>query len=351
MTEDRKFSEPTVVELLVCPKGCLAQLVSSTQASSTGLSCPGCDTFYPVKDGVPVLFADDAQTRLALDESFRNDALQKARHYSKQGTKGKGSSDENAGPLNQSAGKKPRLLEASAWEYLLVETLPYATEHLHEVEQDFDQVFRFVLQREGSLNDKRVLSIGCGYDPLLLLLKREGASCFALDVVLELAEYQSARGVVGVCADAHRLPFREGSFDIVICNASLHHMWPLEQPLAEMARVLKDGGSVHVFDGLITWYAKIWYALPSALKGLVLRLFHPGTRGSPFEHLLDLGQLLNLIKRIEPFCQVDYNTKRYISHRYRPAWLFKLLSRAVPALAPTSSIQLCATKRSYRHLG
>lgn len=43
-------------------------------------------------------------------------------------------------------------------------------------------------------------------------------------------------------ADAERLPFSSGSFDIVFCRSVLHHLNDLDQGLREMQRVLKSGG-------------------------------------------------------------------------------------------------------------
>jgi SAM-dependent methyltransferase len=40
----------------------------------------------------------------------------------------------------------------------------------------------------------------------------------------------------------HQLPVREGSIDLVICHHSLEHLAPLDETLAEMARVLRPGG-------------------------------------------------------------------------------------------------------------
>jgi SAM-dependent methyltransferase len=45
-----------------------------------------------------------------------------------------------------------------------------------------------------------------------------------------------------VFGKGHRLPVRDGSIDLVICHHSLEHLAPLDETLAEMARVLKPGG-------------------------------------------------------------------------------------------------------------
>jgi len=46
-------------------------------------------------------------------------------------------------------------------------------------------------------------------------------------------------------ADAHRLPFSDGSFEVVICSEVLEHLWEPEAALAEMVRVLSPWGMHH----------------------------------------------------------------------------------------------------------
>src|SRR5579859_200337 len=65
----------------------------------------------------------------------------------------------------------------------------------------------------------------------MLATLRENASRLALDVRTR-------------CADAERLPFADGSFDLVLGHAVLHHIPDLQRAFAEFARVLAPGGTV-----------------------------------------------------------------------------------------------------------
>ena len=47
---------------------------------------------------------------------------------------------------------------------------------------------------------------------------------------------------LGVAADVDRLPFADGSFDVVTCFAVLHHLYAFDGLVAEVARVLRPGG-------------------------------------------------------------------------------------------------------------
>ncbi|MBN1657976.1 MAG: class I SAM-dependent methyltransferase [Anaerolineae bacterium] len=49
-------------------------------------------------------------------------------------------------------------------------------------------------------------------------------------------------------ADGYRLPFADGTFDLVFSSFALHHWETPEQVLDEMARVLRPGGRYYVVD-------------------------------------------------------------------------------------------------------
>ena len=50
-------------------------------------------------------------------------------------------------------------------------------------------------------------------------------------------------------ADAATLPFPGGSFDVLLSRSALEHIVPVEQALAEMARVVRPGGVIrHAVD-------------------------------------------------------------------------------------------------------
>jgi ubiquinone/menaquinone biosynthesis C-methylase UbiE len=101
-----------------------------------------------------------------------------------------------------------------------------------------------------------VLDVGTGPGRLLVELARRRADLglTGLDVSADmvahaarnLAPYSDrARAVVG---DAAGLPFPDDSFDLVISSLSVHH-WPdVEAGAAELARVLRPGGQLRIYD-------------------------------------------------------------------------------------------------------
>jgi ubiquinone/menaquinone biosynthesis C-methylase UbiE len=101
-----------------------------------------------------------------------------------------------------------------------------------------------------------VLEVGCGTGSLALALAsaRPDASVVGADgdpSILALAQRKpGASGVRWVRALAGELPFEAASFDAAVCSLLLHHLDdPVkEQALADLARVLRPGGALHVAD-------------------------------------------------------------------------------------------------------
>lgn len=67
------------------------------------------------------------------------------------------------------------------------------------------------------------------------------------DVEASLAR-EGVRGVKFVEATADDLPFEDGAFDAVVSVMVLHHIQNLQPALAEMARVLRPGGTMAIVD-------------------------------------------------------------------------------------------------------
>jgi SAM-dependent methyltransferase len=102
----------------------------------------------------------------------------------------------------------------------------------------------------------RVLDVGSGFGRHVYECARRGAHVVALDYAADevvetrdtlaamvAAEEITADKLVGVLrGDARRLPFADGSFDVVITSEVLEHIQDDVAAIAEMVRVLKPGG-------------------------------------------------------------------------------------------------------------
>lgn len=105
-------------------------------------------------------------------------------------------------------------------------------------------------QRVGLAQARTVLDVGCGNGAVtrdLALLSRGHVTAVDVDphmVAEAQANLRDLKNVKVQRADAERLPFDDGAFDLVACNLLL--LWVRDPPRAvtEMARVCRPGGTV-----------------------------------------------------------------------------------------------------------
>ncbi|MCU7934167.1 MAG: methyltransferase domain-containing protein [Candidatus Thiodiazotropha sp. (ex Dulcina madagascariensis)] len=116
----------------------------------------------------------------------------------------------------------------------------------------------------------RVLEVGCGTGAMMrFLAKRSDFSGKAIGVDQSPPFIKAATGfaqrervddrVAFRIGDAHNLDFPAAAFDAVIANTLISHVTEPETVLREMARVVRPGGTVAIFDGD---YASLTYAFP-----------------------------------------------------------------------------------------
>lgn len=112
---------------------------------------------------------------------------------------------------------------------------------------------RFVLDapmiaRLQRLEGGKALDIGCGEGRFCRILRAEGFDPTGLDPTAELLEAARARDPRGAYVDgrAEELGFADASFDLVVSCLSLIDIAAAERAIAEMARVLKPGGTLLV---------------------------------------------------------------------------------------------------------
>ncbi len=111
--------------------------------------------------------------------------------------------------------------------------------------------FRLPLyERAGLKQSKRVLDVGCGSGgvtaDLMDLAATAGGEVVAVDSDASMAARarEALPGTTVLRADGRRLPFPDNHFDAAVCNLVL--LWSPDpaQVVAEMARVVRPGGTV-----------------------------------------------------------------------------------------------------------
>jgi SAM-dependent methyltransferase len=124
-----------------------------------------------------------------------------------------------------------------------------------------DQVLAKVRKAVGHLPDgwPRSLEIGAGTGYFMLGALRENARALGLDVHTERV-------------DAEHLPFAEGSFDLVLGHAVLHHIPDLDRAFREFERVLAPGGTV-LFAGEPSRYGDLLAGMPKRAAGALAPLW------------------------------------------------------------------------------
>lgn len=99
----------------------------------------------------------------------------------------------------------------------------------------------------------KVLDVGCGEGGISIAFSKEGsAEVYAFDINHKCVRRSKVRAkeeevmIDFLIADGLNLPFKPGSFDIVICNDVIEHVLKPRQLAKEVHRNLKDGGFLYI---------------------------------------------------------------------------------------------------------
>jgi len=113
---------------------------------------------------------------------------------------------------------------------------------------DHETWVRPAFARLGEVRGKRVLDLGCGHGMAAVVLARRGAAVTAVDLSAGyLAEARNRAhanhvAIDFVKADAEKLPFVDGAFDVIWGSAILHHLH-VERAARELFRILSPCGT------------------------------------------------------------------------------------------------------------
>ena len=105
---------------------------------------------------------------------------------------------------------------------------------------------------------KKVLDYCCGDGETTIFLAEQGAEAIGIDISsmsIENAKRKAAsKGLKErtnfFVMDAENLKFKDGSFDLIICNGVLHHL-DIKKAYPELARVVKSEGKIICNEPLV----------------------------------------------------------------------------------------------------
>ena len=163
----------------------------------------------------------------------------------------------------------------------------------------------------------RVVDMGCGMGWLSHHLARRGHDVYAVDIVRDDTIGLGAAAVYArhgpyferVWGEFERPPFRDGSVDAVVCNASLHYV-PLEPTLAAIARVLRPGGGLFVLN------SPVHRSVASATRAQEDFRTHLRGLGAPLDvaaayHHFSTERLIQVLEdRVGPTSEVPFDPGR-----------------------------------------
>jgi methionine biosynthesis protein MetW len=129
---------------------------------------------------------------------------------------------------------------------------------------------------------RRCLDVGCGPGGFAPLLNTRFEQVVGVDLSFGLAVQAAAQGMRSVCADLDEgeLPYRDASFDAIVCCDVLEHVFDPVVFVRRVRRVLRPGGLFVVSVPNIRY----WPRVRSLLFG-----YFPRTTGDP--HGYDGGHL------------------------------------------------------------
>lgn len=138
----------------------------------------------------------------------------------------------------------------------------------------------------------RVLDLGGGTGRLASRLAHAGAHPVVLDASGPMLRRATRKSLPAVRGRAERLPFPDSCFERVAIVDALHHMTDLGRVAAEVARVLRPGGSAVILEPDPERFAGRWVARLEAWAGMRSLLL-------PADDLVELLVASGLIAAVE----------------------------------------------------
>lgn len=173
---------------------------------------------------------------------------------------------------------------------------------------------------------KRVLEIGCGGGQMRTFMRDRGLAYVGVDVAVDrVHDWLRSHGGPDLLCDAHVLPFRDESFDVVYASAVWEHLAFPQLAAKEAARVLKPGGlCLGSASFLEPWHDASYYHMTPygvfmtlTLAGLKPIKIWPEARWSGFRAMLEMGN--KATRPLRGLSALIYGW--YLAPKFVQAWL------------------------------
>lgn len=175
------------------------------------------------------------------------------------------------------------------------------------------------------IKGKRLLEIGVGTGRFSIELAKKGANMMSLDpanAMLQITKEKTYRNNINnkislIKGDGNNLPFKDCSFDGIICLHVLVHLPTYRDVLKEMRRVTKRNGFIIVnFPNPLSFY------LPSAIYVNMLNAFGKSIYGGFFTK-----RKINETIEDAGFTIEEFRGNIFLHPKYVPEKLHSILSR------------------------
>jgi malonyl-CoA O-methyltransferase len=103
-------------------------------------------------------------------------------------------------------------------------------------------------QLPASLHGARLLDVGCGSGRYLLHARRRGATLCGVDRSAQMLAVATAQHLPVVQGSVTSVPVIDAWADVVVCALTLGHVADLKAALRELARVLRESGTLLCSD-------------------------------------------------------------------------------------------------------
>jgi ubiquinone/menaquinone biosynthesis C-methylase UbiE len=192
------------------------------------------------------------------------------------------------------------------------------------------------------------LDLGCGTGWIHEVLRMKGyrRRLVGVDIAFGMLRFAKRKHMRAVLGDAEHLPFEDNQFDGVLAKGVLHHLPDMKAAVAEIARVLRPGGSAVLADPNLSPLRALRFALKNRAMHFspLHRALHPrdyARQIAPFLNIVDVSYFGLLAypaafpdilpfrvseKQIKRLIRIDQTlAKTPLLNRF--CWAFKLTAR------------------------